>query len=38
MPAKKMKATAKRKPGKKRPGLPHTSPQCDPDKASKKKK
>lgn len=37
MAAKKMKAKATRKPGKKRPGLPHTSPQCA-KKPSKKKK
>jgi hypothetical protein len=37
MPAKKMKARAKRKPGKKKPGLPQTSPVC-PGKTSKKKK
>jgi hypothetical protein len=37
MPAKKMKATAKRKPGKKKPGLPQTSPVCE-KKPSKKKK
>jgi hypothetical protein len=37
MPAKKMKAKAKRKPGKKKPGLPHSGPNC-PGKPSKKKK
>jgi hypothetical protein len=37
MPAKKMKARAKRKTGKKRHGLPQTSPQCE-KKPSKKKK
>jgi hypothetical protein len=37
MPAKKMKATAKRKPGKKKSALPQTHPVC-PGKTSKKKK
>jgi|RhiMetdeSRZDD1v2_1073273.scaffolds.fasta_scaffold169265_2 hypothetical protein len=38
MPAKKMKARAKRKPGKKRPGLPQTAPACKPPKKTTKKK
>jgi hypothetical protein len=39
MPAKKMKATAKRKTGKKKPALPHSGPNCPgPKKPSKKKK
>ena len=37
MPAKKMKAKAKRKTVKK-PGLPYTSPNCKPGKTTKKKK
>lgn len=37
MPAKKMTATAKRKPSKKKTGLPQ-SPQFCPAKPSKKKK